>query len=75
MILIHERSNPINHVRLAEAVARGPLGPVLDVEHARQRDAITRPVPAVLDEVVGLCGACASSSACRSRNAFRGVNE
>ena len=49
--------HPRHHGRLAQPVARRPAGVVLDVQHARQRDAVAAPAAPVLDEVRGLRGA------------------
>ena len=54
MIGVNEARDPSDHGRLAEAIARGARGVVLDVEHAGERDAVTGPAAAVREEEVGL---------------------
>ena len=50
MILGDEALDPSDHGRLAETVTGGAVGVVLDVEHARQRDAVAGPAAAVREE-------------------------
>ena len=57
MVLAHEVLDPAHHRTSAQPITRRPAGVVLDIEHAREGDAIAGPVPAVLDEVLRLCGA------------------
>ena len=53
----HEIRDPGHHGRGREAVAGRARGVVLDVEHARQGDAVAGPAAAVGEEEVGLRGA------------------
>ncbi len=50
MIFRDEALDPRDHGRLAETVTGGAVGVVLDVEHARQRDAVAGPAAAVREE-------------------------
>ncbi len=50
MILGDEALDPRDHCRLAEAVTGGAVRIILDVEHARQRDAVAGPAAAVREE-------------------------
>ena len=62
---IHEALDPRHHGGLAEAVARGARRVVLDVEHARERDAVARPASAVGEEEIGLRRARAEIRMCK----------
>lgn len=59
VILGDERLDPGNHFGLAKPVAGRTVGVVLDVEHARERDAILGPAAAMGEEKCRLCAASA----------------
>ena len=54
---VREILNPGHHGRLAEAVAGSTAWVVLDIEHARESDSVTRPPTSVGEEVGGLSDA------------------
>ena len=56
-VLVEEGADPRDHRALAQAVARGAVGVVLDVERAGQRLVVGRPRTAVGREEGGLRGA------------------
>jgi hypothetical protein len=51
---VHEVADPGDHGGLAQAVAGGPRRVVLDVQHAREGDAVAGPASTMGEEVVGL---------------------
>ena len=54
LVCVSERVDPTDHRRGGQAVARVARGSVFDIQHARQRLAVTRPATTVLEKIVGL---------------------
>lgn len=56
MICIHKITDPADHCRCAQTIARRAVGIVLDIQHSGQCDAVIRPATTMGEEVIRLCG-------------------